>query len=64
MFATVGEMSNKNSRRRQLDIQTSCNLWLGCDAIRCLVGLTALCFSKVDEQEVDTCITGLLNTFA
>lgn len=28
------------------------------------MGLTALCFSKLDEQEVDACITGLLNTFA
>lgn len=60
----LGEICDKNSRRRQLDIRTSCNLWLGCNAIRCLVGLTALCFSKLDEQEVDACITGLLNTFA
>ncbi|XP_065095747.1 integrator complex subunit 5 isoform X2 [Ochlerotatus camptorhynchus] len=60
----LGEICDKNSRRRQLDIRTSCNLWLGCNAIRCLVGLTALCFSKLNEQEVDACITGLLNTFA
>nr|XP_019561577.2 integrator complex subunit 5-like [Aedes albopictus] len=60
----LGEICDKNSRRRQLDIRTSCNLWLGCNAIRCLVGLTALCFSKLDEQEVDACIAGLLNTFA
>ncbi|XP_062562953.1 integrator complex subunit 5 [Armigeres subalbatus] len=60
----LGEICDKNSRRRQLDIRTSCNLWLGCNAIRCLVGLTALCFSKLDEKEVDACIAGLLNTFA
>ncbi|KAL1389194.1 hypothetical protein pipiens_012574 [Culex pipiens pipiens] len=60
----LGEICDKNSRRRPLDIRTSCNLWLGCQAIRCLVGLTALCFSKLDEAEVDNCIAGLLNTFA
>ncbi|XP_058467159.1 integrator complex subunit 5-like, partial [Malaya genurostris] len=60
----LGEICDKNSRRRPLDIRMSCNLWLGCNAIRCLMGLTALCFSKLDELEVDACITGLLNTFA
>lgn len=60
----LGEICDKNSRRRPLDIRTSCNLWLGCNAIRCLLGLAALCFSKLDDQEVDTCIAGLLNTFA
>ncbi|XP_058812921.1 integrator complex subunit 5 [Topomyia yanbarensis] len=60
----LGEICDKNSRRRPLDIRMSCNLWLGCNAIRCLMGLTALCFSKLDEFEVDACITGLLNTFS
>ncbi|XP_053690452.1 integrator complex subunit 5 [Sabethes cyaneus] len=60
----LGEICDKNSRRRPLDIRMSCNLWLGCNAIRCLIGLTALCFSKLDDKEVDACISGLLNTFA
>ncbi|XP_055526401.1 integrator complex subunit 5 [Wyeomyia smithii] len=60
----LGEICDKHSRRRPLDIRMSCNLWLGCNAIRCLMGLTALCFSKLDDKEIDACISGLLNTFA
>jgi len=38
-------------------------MWLGCNAMRCLLGLSALCFGKLNGEEAESCITTLLATF-
>lgn len=45
------------------DIGTACNYWLGCSAMRCLLGLTAHCFEKLTSRETEECIATLLNTY-
>lgn len=45
------------------DIGSSCTLWLGSNAMRCLLGLAALCFSKLYSKDTDDCIATLLSTF-
>ncbi|XP_049286209.1 integrator complex subunit 5 [Anopheles funestus] len=57
----LGEVCKKHSRRRPPpDIRSACNLWLGCNAIRYLLSLSALCFEKLNDREMDECITELL----
>lgn len=45
------------------DIGSSCTLWLGSNAMRCLLGLAALCFGKLYSKDTDDCIATLLSTF-
>ena len=59
----LGKLSDKHARRRAMDIGSACSLWLGSSAIRCLLGLSALCFSKLDSNETETCVSDLLTTF-
>uniref|UniRef100_A0A336LS77 CSON002532 protein n=1 Tax=Culicoides sonorensis TaxID=179676 RepID=A0A336LS77_CULSO len=59
----LGQLSDKHSRRRTMDIGTACTLWLGSSAMRCLLGLTALCFDKLTSNETEACISNLLATF-
>ncbi|XP_050068431.1 integrator complex subunit 5 [Anopheles maculipalpis] len=57
----LGEVCKKHHRRRPpSDIRGACNLWLGCSAIRYLLSLSALCFEKLNEKEMDDCINELL----
>lgn len=46
-----------------LDIGSSCTLWLGATAMRCLLGLAASCFGKLNSIETEECIATLLSTF-
>lgn len=46
-----------------MDIATSCDLWLASPAMRCLLGLAAICFEKLDSDETEVCISNLLATF-
>lgn len=46
-----------------MDIGMACNLWLASSAMRCLLGLAALCFEKLDSDETETCISNILTTF-
>lgn len=59
----LGQLSDKHSRRRTMDVGTACTLWLGSQAMRCLLGLTALCFGKLNSSETEACISNLLATF-
>ncbi|XP_053670409.1 integrator complex subunit 5 [Anopheles nili] len=59
----IGEVCKKHSRRRPPDIRGSCNLWLGCSAIRYLLSLSALCFEKLNDREMDECIGELLTIY-
>ncbi|KAJ6637430.1 Integrator complex subunit 5 [Pseudolycoriella hygida] len=59
----LGTLSNKYSRGRVMDIGKACTLWLGSNAMRCLLGLAALCFGKLYSKDTDDCIATLLNTF-
>lgn len=59
----LGKLSDKHARRRVLDIGSACSLWLGSSAIRCLLGLSALCFSKLDNNEAEACVSELLTIF-
>jgi integrator complex subunit 5 len=59
----LGKLSDKHARRRSMDIMTACNFWLGSNAIRCLLGLSALCFSKLNNTETEVCISDLLTIF-
>ncbi|KAG4068286.1 hypothetical protein HA402_007806 [Bradysia odoriphaga] len=59
----LGTLSNKYSRGRVMDIGSSCTLWLGSNAMRSLLGLAALCFSKLYSKDTDDCIATLLSTF-
>ncbi|XP_041787994.1 integrator complex subunit 5 [Anopheles merus] len=56
----LGEVCKKHCRRRPPDIRGACNLWLGCSAIRYLLSLSALCFEKLDQREMDECINEML----
>uniref|UniRef100_A0A182LTV3 Integrator complex subunit 5 C-terminal domain-containing protein n=1 Tax=Anopheles culicifacies TaxID=139723 RepID=A0A182LTV3_9DIPT len=57
----LGEVCKKHSRRRPPpDIRSACNLWLGCSAIRYLLSLSALCFEKLNDREMDECINEML----
>uniref|UniRef100_A0A182SH31 Integrator complex subunit 5 C-terminal domain-containing protein n=1 Tax=Anopheles maculatus TaxID=74869 RepID=A0A182SH31_9DIPT len=57
----LGEVCKKHYRRRPPpDIRGACNLWLGCSAIRYLLSLSALCFEKLTDKEMDDCINELL----
>lgn len=46
-----------------IDIGSACTLWLGSSAMRCLVGLAASCFGKLNSDETEDCIASLLNTY-
>lgn len=59
----LGTLSNKYSRGRAMDIGSSCTLWLGSNAMRCLLGLAAACFGKLNSIETEECISTLLATF-
>uniref|UniRef100_A0A182N4L2 Integrator complex subunit 5 C-terminal domain-containing protein n=1 Tax=Anopheles dirus TaxID=7168 RepID=A0A182N4L2_9DIPT len=59
----LGEVCKKHSRRRPPDIRGACILWLGCSAIRHLLSLSALCFEKLNEREMDECIHELLTIY-
>lgn len=59
----LGELSDNHSPRRPMDVGAACNLWLGCNSIRCLLGLTALCFRRLNSDETEACISILLETF-
>ncbi|XP_035895402.1 integrator complex subunit 5 isoform X2 [Anopheles stephensi] len=57
----LGEVCKKHHRRRPPpDIRGACNLWLGCSAIRYLLSLSALCFEKLNDKEMDDSINELL----
>jgi integrator complex subunit 5 len=58
----LGQLSSNHSRRI-MDIGSACSFWLGSNAIRCLIGLSALSFSKLNVKETETCIAGLLATY-
>ena len=45
------------------DIGSSCTLWISSDAMRCLLGLAASCFGKLNSAETEECISILLGTF-
>lgn len=47
-----------------LDFKGACTLWLGCNAMRCLLDLCGLCFSKFDDVETKRYIYDLENVFA
>ncbi|CRK88235.1 CLUMA_CG002016, isoform A [Clunio marinus] len=47
-----------------LDFKAACTLWLGCNAMRCLLDLCGLCFSKFDDNETKRYIYDLENVFA
>lgn len=47
-----------------LDFKSACTLWLGCNAMRCLLDLCGLCFSKFDDVETKRYIYDLENVFA
>lgn len=47
-----------------LDFKGACTLWLGCSAMRCLLDLCGLCFSKFDDGETKRYIYDLENVFA
>uniref|UniRef100_A0A182QUE0 Integrator complex subunit 5 C-terminal domain-containing protein n=1 Tax=Anopheles farauti TaxID=69004 RepID=A0A182QUE0_9DIPT len=59
----LGDVCKKHCRRRPPDIRGACNLWLGCSAIRYLLSLSALCFEKLTEREMDECIQELLTIY-
>lgn len=46
-----------------IDLTSACNFWLNSNAIRCLLGLSALCFRKLDTNETESCIRALLGIF-
>lgn len=46
-----------------LDIGSSCTRWLGSNAMRCLLGLAASCFGKLNSAETEDCIAILLSTY-
>jgi integrator complex subunit 5 len=60
----LGQLSSKHSRRI-MDIGTACTFWLASNGIRTLIGLAALCFSKLTVQEMDdrSPVAGLLATY-
>lgn len=47
-----------------LDFKGACSLWLGCNAMRCLLDLCGLCFGKFDDVETKRYIYDLENVFA
>lgn len=47
-----------------LDFKSACTLWLGSNAMRCLLDLCGLCFSKFDDVETKRYIFDLENVFA
>lgn len=47
-----------------LDFKSACTLWLKCNAMRCLLDLCGLCFSKFDDVETKRYIYDLENVFA
>lgn len=47
-----------------LDFKGACTLWLGCNAMRCLLDLCGLCFGKFDDVETKRYIYDLENVFA
>lgn len=51
-------------RIMNLDFKGACSLWLGCNATRCLLDLSGLCFSRFDEAETKIYILDLENIFA
>lgn len=59
----MGKLSEKHTRGRPLDIGNACKLWLGSSAMRCLLGLSALCFGKLNSTETEKCISELLSIF-
>lgn len=59
----LGTLSHKFSRGRPMDIGSSCTLWLGSGAMRCLLGLAASCFGKLNSSETEDCIATLLSTY-
>lgn len=46
-----------------IDIGSSCTRWLGSNAMRCLLGLAASCFGKLNSAETEDCIAILLSTY-
>lgn len=45
------------------DIASTCNLWLGSSAMRCLLAVTVSCFEKVNANEEENFIEFLLSTY-
>ncbi|XP_055383717.1 integrator complex subunit 5 [Condylostylus longicornis] len=58
----VGKLSNKYWPGK-MDIGAACNLWLNCAAVKCLLGLIALSFRKMNNSEAEICVETLLGTF-
>lgn len=52
------------AKSMNLDFKTACTVWLGCNAMRCLLDLCGLCFSKFDDIETKRYIYDLENVFA
>jgi integrator complex subunit 5 len=52
------------ARSMNLDFKGACTLWLGCNAMRCLLDLCGLCFNKFDDVETKRYIYDLENVFA
>ncbi|GAB0088755.1 Integrator complex subunit 5 [Sergentomyia squamirostris] len=60
----LGQLSQKHSRGRDLmNINNNCNFWMNSGAMKCLLGLSASCFSKLSNEETESCISILLSTF-
>lgn len=53
-----------HAKLMNLDFKAACTLWLGCNAMRCLLDLCGLCFSKFDNVETKRYIYDLENVFA
>lgn len=47
-----------------LDFKSASTLWLGCNAMRCLLDLCGMCFNKFDDVETKRYIYDLENVFA
>lgn len=52
------------AKTMNLDFKSACTLWLGCNAMRCLLDLCGLCFNKFDDVEIKRYIYDLENVFA
>lgn len=52
-----------NIQKFTADIASTCNLWLGSSAMRCLLAVTVSCFEKVNSNEEETFIEFLLSTY-
>uniref|UniRef100_A0A1B0CEH9 Putative integrator complex subunit 5-like protein n=1 Tax=Lutzomyia longipalpis TaxID=7200 RepID=A0A1B0CEH9_LUTLO len=60
----LGQLSEKHGRGRDsMNITATCNFWMNSSAMKALLGLSASCFAKLNNDESESCIGILLATF-